>query len=563
MAHEKVLGAPLPPENLLFEGKSYDLEWDGERRPARNSSSQAAEISPALPSADFATFLINAVKFHCGQVFYLFEDERFTQQFSQFQRDPTKTMEASRLWYIHYLLVLAFGKAFVAPSTNGRSRKPPGAELFVHAMTLMPEFSFYDADPIEEIQVLCCAALYLQCLDFRGAAYCMIGRALRKALEHGMHTKIHGRTKIDGGLVQRRRKVWWTVYVLDRQMSALMGVPLGVADEAISAELPTFVDQPQKSTAMDIQIQLSRVLALALNTVYGPALGINKRFVENTREALKALAKTTDQLNSSFGIFENGAITTISRISGYLHLLYHQCVVLITRPLLYSFLRSRLGQSIHQSLIATLQSSSVRSLLQMCVESAQQILTILLALQSHSLLESFLPFDLDATFTSGISLLIAATVDPSLVDHSHPQWLQRTHAVLDEMVSRGNRVAGMIKLELSQLQDILGRLPPLDKDGRNLRRDPRATTGRQSDHLMQDVNRVMTANVGATQSSRQIPADATSSPPCMMNPPAESSVSDEFVTEYINWQEGFPAEQLINFAESMDLSALDWLSAET
>lgn len=174
MAHEKVLGAPLPPENLLFEGKSYDLEWDGERRPARNSSSQAAEISPALPSADFATFLINAVKFHCGQVFYLFEDERFTQQFSQFQRDPTKTMEASRLWYIHYLLVLAFGKAFVAPSTNGRSRKPPGAELFVHAMTLMPEFSFYDADPIEEIQVLCCAALYLQCLDFRGAAYCMV-----------------------------------------------------------------------------------------------------------------------------------------------------------------------------------------------------------------------------------------------------------------------------------------------------------------------------------------------------------------------------------------------------
>lgn len=169
MAHEKVLGAPLPPENLLFEGKSYDLEWDGERR---LSSPTQAEI-PALPSADFATFLINAVKFHCGQVFYLFEDERFTQQFAQFQTDSAKAIETSRLWYIHYLLILAFGKAFVAPC-DSRSRKPPGAELFVHAMTLMPEFSFYDADPIEEIQVLCCAALYLHCLDFRGAAYCMV-----------------------------------------------------------------------------------------------------------------------------------------------------------------------------------------------------------------------------------------------------------------------------------------------------------------------------------------------------------------------------------------------------
>ncbi len=38
-------------------------------------------------------------------------------------------------------------------------------------MKLLPDFAFYNADPVESIQVLCCAALYLQCLDFRGAAY--------------------------------------------------------------------------------------------------------------------------------------------------------------------------------------------------------------------------------------------------------------------------------------------------------------------------------------------------------------------------------------------------------
>lgn len=165
MAHEKVLGTPLPPENLLFEGKSYDLEWDGTRRSQIDS--------PGLPSADFAMFLINAVKFHCGQVFHLFEEERFTQQFSLFQANPTEPDQTHSLWYIHYLLILAFGKAFVAPA-NTKSRKPPGAELFVHAMSLMPDFSFYNGDPIEEMQVFCCAALYLQCLDFRGAAYRMV-----------------------------------------------------------------------------------------------------------------------------------------------------------------------------------------------------------------------------------------------------------------------------------------------------------------------------------------------------------------------------------------------------
>ena len=54
MTHEKVMRAPLPPENLLFEGKSYDLGWNGARTPSSVSQSDP----PVLPSADFAMYLI-------------------------------------------------------------------------------------------------------------------------------------------------------------------------------------------------------------------------------------------------------------------------------------------------------------------------------------------------------------------------------------------------------------------------------------------------------------------------------------------------------------------------
>ena len=165
MTHERVLQAALPPENLLFEGKSYDLEWDGKRHLSPECEAEA----PALPSADFAMYLINAVKFHCGQLFHLFEEEKFMERFSSFYENPTRASQSLSLWYIHYLLILAFGKAFVVQSSKGR--RPPGADMFVHAMKLLPNLAFYSADPIESIQVLCCAALYLQCLDFRGAAY--------------------------------------------------------------------------------------------------------------------------------------------------------------------------------------------------------------------------------------------------------------------------------------------------------------------------------------------------------------------------------------------------------
>ncbi|KIW90177.1 uncharacterized protein Z519_08820 [Cladophialophora bantiana CBS 173.52] len=261
MAHERVMRTPLPPDNLLFEGKPYELGWDGKR----HNSPESVSDAPALPSADFAMYFINAVKFRCGH------------------ESPTHTQQSPSLWYIHYLLILAFGKAFVVQRSKGP--KPPGANLFVLGIKVMPDLAFSCADPIEAIQVLCCASLYLQCLDFRGAAYRIIGQALRMALENGMHTEMRSQ-QVDSDLAQRCRKVWWA----------------GIADESISAELPTFPGQPQRSTAMNIQINLSKVLAQILNTVYGAEGRPDKRFLAITKEALESVANVTDQLNSSFEV---------------------------------------------------------------------------------------------------------------------------------------------------------------------------------------------------------------------------------------------------------------------
>lgn len=165
MTHERLVGLPLSPENLLYEGEVYDLGWDGQRTRQSTANLDAG----SLPSPDFAMYLINAVKFHCGQMFHLFDEETFMEQFSQFHDNSTDKPTIHSLWYTHYLLILAFGKAFVARTNTGR--RPPGAELFVQAMKYLPEIMFRCEEPIETIEVLCCAALYLQSLDFRSASY--------------------------------------------------------------------------------------------------------------------------------------------------------------------------------------------------------------------------------------------------------------------------------------------------------------------------------------------------------------------------------------------------------
>ena len=150
-------GTSLPAASLLFEGQTYELGWDGRRASVVFDES-------ILPTSDFALFLINAVKFHCGQLFHLFDEQDFMRNFENYH-DPNRRGGPSDLWHIHYLLVLALGKALIV--RVGQDRRPPGAELYVQAIKLLPDFSYLSSDPILSIEILCCAALYLQCLDMR------------------------------------------------------------------------------------------------------------------------------------------------------------------------------------------------------------------------------------------------------------------------------------------------------------------------------------------------------------------------------------------------------------
>ncbi|KAJ4413402.1 hypothetical protein N0V82_008571 [Gnomoniopsis sp. IMI 355080] len=116
MTHEQVFGSPLPAKDLLFDGCVYELDWDGSR-------TSAGPESPVLPTLDHAIYLINAVKFHCGQVFHLFSDDGFMPALYDFYERSSPQSVEEELWYVHLLLILAFGKAFT--SKKGQGRRAP------------------------------------------------------------------------------------------------------------------------------------------------------------------------------------------------------------------------------------------------------------------------------------------------------------------------------------------------------------------------------------------------------------------------------------------------------
>lgn len=80
------------------------------------------------------------------------------------------------------------------------------------------------------------------------------------AMNHGMHTDMPI-MELGPELVQRCRKIWWTVYVLDRQMSSLMGLPQSTLDEGVYCQLPSYSGSVQRTTALSMQIKFARIIA--------------------------------------------------------------------------------------------------------------------------------------------------------------------------------------------------------------------------------------------------------------------------------------------------------------
>jgi proline utilization trans-activator len=152
------------------------MSWDGTRSVPESST-------PIIPSIDHAIFLINAVKFHGAQFVHLFDEEEFTANLHAFYSNSDARAWKESLWYIHFLLIIAFGKIFVQHKHH--APRPPGADFFVQALQLLPDTSRLCREPVVAVEVLCCISLYLQALDSRNAAHVTIGQALRIALAQG------------------------------------------------------------------------------------------------------------------------------------------------------------------------------------------------------------------------------------------------------------------------------------------------------------------------------------------------------------------------------------------
>ena len=74
-----------------------------------------------------------------------------------------------------------------------------------------------------------------------------------------MHTDISLSVLYKAAL-ERSRRAWWTVYILDREMTSLCGVPQSIHDDDVNTALPAFSGSTQKRQILAMRIRLSRAI---------------------------------------------------------------------------------------------------------------------------------------------------------------------------------------------------------------------------------------------------------------------------------------------------------------
>ncbi|KAK8123606.1 hypothetical protein PG999_003524 [Apiospora kogelbergensis] len=131
-------------------------------------------------------------------------------------------------------MVYAIG-AMLLQLTDKHTSSPPES---YYMSALQHIFAARESRTTQNIEAMALLVLYhLRSPSSFGIWY-MIGLAMRTSIDLGLHMRRNEDKLADGGEIQMRRRLFWSVYALERIIAISMGRPFSIPDRQIDVELP-------------------------------------------------------------------------------------------------------------------------------------------------------------------------------------------------------------------------------------------------------------------------------------------------------------------------------------
>ena len=417
-----------------------------------------------LPPPQVGRRLFAAQYTYIGTIFAFTDLDSFDNELTAaFESKPDLWDTNACLAYAKVLIILAFGKMY---SVNEwlDYRGPPGIEYFTEALQLLPDA--YEKGSILCVETLALVGYFFQNLNQPDAAFLYIGMALRMAISLGLHQEAsqspdpnHPLHVLDEATREHRRRVWWSIYSLDRILSVKSGNPLTIDDQDIGVSLPDKLPGEAEycpAVVLRHYTQLSKILGEISKSIYRKSTKRRsaRRLMSTVQNIILALSKWETELPDELRFAPEKLASSRECVSTFSH--YYQCINMTARPLLFHVVRKRLKAIAVQAdtketdwKLALNDPTTVR-VIEMCISAAKETIRMMVAAEDRNLLATYGYMDGEHVFSAAIVLVMVCAAFPA--DDSNTAAMNAGLDLLDIMAVKG------VNSDVAARYDLLARL---------------------------------------------------------------------------------------------------------
>ncbi|KAG7410984.1 putative transcriptional regulatory protein [Fusarium oxysporum f. sp. rapae] len=266
----------LQTKDLSNLGQDFDsYEQDGEVWTANSGSN-----GPTLLPGPAETIELVKVYFSTIHIAYPFiPQSTFMASLAGEGGTPNNAADLAILYVI--CAIGSYYTSFPGRDSDSRTRHE---RYFQRAMALTAATRRHHS--IHEVSLLLVQCFYLLAVSRTDSCWTTLGQAVRIAQSIGLHVEPPNSKSRSATELERRRRIWYSIYVLDRLLSLQLGRPTAIHDEDCSVALPSrraddeidwtsnTIDPPEEGpSAGDYFISVigfSRIVGCVLRDIYGP-----------------------------------------------------------------------------------------------------------------------------------------------------------------------------------------------------------------------------------------------------------------------------------------------------
>lgn len=389
-----------------------------------------------LPPIDIARQLFAAQYTYIGTIFAFTEPAAFDQLLAEaYQGPPDLSDKDACLAYAKVLVILAFGKLYSINQWidyNG----PPGFDYFTHALQLLPDV--HEEGSVLFVETLALVGYFMQNMNRRDAAFLYIGMALRMAITLGLHQETWP-PELDDAAKEHRRRVWWSVYSLDRIHSVKSGNPITIHDEDVGVALPSKLPEETEycpAVVLKHYTKLSQICGEITISIYRRTPKSGSTLMASVQKIILSLSKWHQELPDELRFDPVKLSISRESVSTLLH--YSQCINMTARPLLFHVVQKRLkaGPAEKERDWKKGLTQTTINVIETCVSAAQDTINMMTIAAQKNLVATYGYMDSEHAFSAAIVLVMVCVAFPA--NQQNTQSMNAGLELLRSMSQRGN-----------------------------------------------------------------------------------------------------------------------------